>query len=68
MMKNGLNFKYRRDNKPMIDKLIKFFKNIKQRIEYSNCYDYQEDKGLAIFEMCNHCNDKKCPYYVEIGE
>ena len=52
----------------MIDKLIKFFKNIKQQKEYSNCYDYQEDKGEAIFERCNHCNDKKCPYYVEIGE
>ena len=26
----------------MIDKLIKFFKNIKQWKEYSNCYDYQE--------------------------
>ena len=52
----------------MIDKLIKFFKNIKQRKEYSNCYDYQEDKGWAIFEMCNHCNDKKCLYYVEVGE
>ena len=52
----------------MIDKLIKFFKNIKQQKEYSNCYDYQEDKGLAIFGMCNHCNDKKCPYYVEVGE
>ena len=52
----------------MIDKLIKFFKNIKQRKEYSKCYDYQEGKGRAIFEMCNYCNDKKCPYYVEIGE
>ena len=52
----------------MIDKLIKFFKNIKQWKEYSNCYDYQEGKGLAIFEMCNYCNDKKCPYYVEVEE
>ena len=52
----------------MIDKLIKFFKNIKQWKEYSNCYDYQESKGLAIFEMCNYCNDKKCPYYVEVGK
>ena len=52
----------------MIDKLIKFFKNIKQWKEYSNCYDYQEGKGRAIFKMCNYCHDKKCPYYVEIGE
>ena len=52
----------------MIDKLIKFFKNIKQWKEYSNCYDYQEGKGLAIFGMCNYCNDKKCPYYVEVEE
>ena len=52
----------------MIDKLIKFFKNIKQWKEYSNCYDYQEGKGLAIFEMCNACNDKSCPYYIEVGE
>ena len=46
----------------MIDKLIKFFKNIKQQKEYSNCYDYQEGKGGAIFGMCYYCNDKKCPY------
>ena len=52
----------------MIDKLIKFFKNIKQWKEYRNCYDDQEGKGLAIFEMCNYCNDKKCPYHVEVGE
>ena len=52
----------------MIDKLIKFFKNIKQQKEYSNCYDYQEGKGWVIFGMCNYCNDKKCSYYVEIGK
>lgn len=52
----------------MIDKLIKFFKNVKQRKEYNNCYDYQEGKGFAIFGMCHYCNDKKCPYYVEVEE
>ena len=45
-------------------KIRKFLKVIKQRLAYYKCYDIHEGYG-AIFEMCNKCDDKKCPFYTE---
>ena len=41
--------------------LFNLISNIKKHLEYSSCYDYMEGKGVAIFGMCNGCDDKNCP-------
>ena len=41
--------------------LFNLISNIKKHLKYSSCYDYMESKGVAIFGMCNGCDDKNCP-------
>lgn len=44
--------------------MSKILEWLKKRIAYDRCYNKHEGYG-AIFEMCNECDDKNCPYYTE---
>ena len=52
----------------MINKIKCIIDKIKERYKYDMCYTKQEELGVAIFEMCNACNDKSCPYYTDTGK
>ena len=46
-------------------KFLKVIKSFRKRLAYYRCYDKHEGYG-AIFEMCNKCDDKNCPFYTEV--
>ena len=46
-------------------KFLEIINSIRRYFAYCKCYDRHEGYG-AIFEMCNKCNDKDCPFYTEI--
>lgn len=52
----------------MMKSLFNLISNIKKHLEYSRCYDYMEGKGVAIFGMCNGCDDKNCHNYMAVEQ
>ena len=56
-----------------IEKLKKWIDKTQQELKYNICYCDMEDKGIAVFRMCdgtgkdkNICN--KCKYYCEVSD
>lgn len=49
----------------LIKKFKKLLNTLSTKYKYAMCYNANEGNG-AIFGMCSNCNDKNCPYFVDI--
>lgn len=48
--------------KPIITKLKEYVINLFLRAKYDYCYTDMEYNGIAVFGLCNGCNDSNCPF------
>ncbi len=49
--------------KPIITKLREYMIKLFPRMKYEYCYTDMEYKRVAVFGLCNGCNDSNCPFY-----
>ncbi len=48
--------------KAIITKLKKCVINLFSYTKYNYCYTDMEYNGIAVFGLCNGCNDSNCPF------